>query len=71
MIYFSIQNICLHFSGNKSLEEGLILSDNIFTVSINNDLNHILSSYFLTPFTSEEFYQFYHEIDLASNEVYT
>ena len=71
MIYFSIQNICLHFSGNKSLEEGLILSDNIFTVSINNDLNHILSSYFLTPFSSEEFYQFYHESDLALNEVYT
>ena len=71
MIYFSIQNICLHFSGNKSLEEGLILSDNIFTVSITNDLNHILSSYFLTPFTSEEFYQFHHESDLALNEVYT
>ena len=71
MIYFSVQNICLHFSGNKSLEDGLILSDNTFTVSINNDLNHILLSYFLAPFISEEFCQFYHESDLALNEVYT
>ena len=71
MIYFSVQNICLHFSGNKSLEDGLILSDTTFTVSINNDLNHILLSYFLAPFISEEFYQFYHESDLALKEVYT
>jgi hypothetical protein len=34
-------------------------------------MEKILSDYFLTPFTSEEYYQLYHESDLALNEVYT
>ena len=59
----------LHFVGNKIADEGISLSKN--TIVIDHKLEQNLISYFLTPFTSEEFYQFYHENDLALNEVYT
>ena len=59
----------LHFVGNKIANEGISLSKN--TIVIDHKLEQNLISYFLTPFTSEEFYQFYHESDLALNEVYT
>ncbi|MGI5102393.1 nucleoid-associated protein [Treponema vincentii] len=59
----------LHFVGNKIADEGISLSKN--TIVIDHKLEQNLISYFLTPFTSEEFYQFYHESDLALNEVYT
>ena len=58
----------LHFVGNKIADEGISLSKN--TIVIDHKLEQNLISYFLTPFTSEEFYQFYHESDLALNEVY-
>ena len=51
---------------NKSIEYSSSITN------IDNDALRIsLISYFLTPFTSEEFYQFHHESDLALNEVYT
>ena len=59
----------LHFVGNKIADEGISLSKN--TIVIDHKLEQSLISYFLTPFDSEEFYQFHHESDLALNEVYT
>lgn len=59
----------LHFVGNKIADEGISLSKN--TIVIDHKLEQSLISYFLTPFDSEEFYQFHHESDLTLNEVYT
>ena len=59
----------LHFVGNKIADEGISLSKN--AIVIDHKLEQSLISYFLTPFDSEEFYQFHHESDLALNEVYT
>nr|WP_225969028.1 nucleoid-associated protein [Treponema pedis] len=59
----------LHITGNKLNQDNIILSKH--TIEICSDMEKNLLSYFLTPFTSEEFYQFHHESDLALNEVYT
>ncbi len=67
--YISIKNTTLHVVGNKLNQDNVILSTN--SISINPNMEKILSDYFLTPFTSEEYYQLYHESDLALNEVYT
>lgn len=65
--YISVNS--LHFVGNKIADEGILLSKN--PIVIDHKLEQKLLSYFLPPFTSEEFYQFHHESDLALNEVYT
>jgi len=65
--YISVNS--LHFVGNKIADEGILLSKN--PILIDHKLEQKLLSYFLPPFTSEEFYQFHHESDLALNEVYT
>lgn len=63
-----IENASVHKVGNKLRGENISFSRSI----LDNDLmDEILISYFLTPFTAEEFYRFYHESDLALNEVYT
>jgi len=63
-----IKNTVMHKVGNKLRGESILFSHSV----LNNDLlDEMLLSYFLTPFTSEEFYQFHHESDLALNEVYT
>ncbi|QTQ14642.1 nucleoid-associated protein [Treponema parvum] len=67
--YLSIKKLILHITGNKLNQDNIILSTDI--IEINPDMEKNLISYFLTPFDSEEFYQFYHESDLALNEVYT
>lgn len=60
--------ISLHRVGNKSLDEGISLADKLLTTS--TDLNELLASYFLSPFKSEEYYNFYHESELNLNETY-
>ena len=67
--YLSIKKLILHITGNKLNQDNIILSTDI--IEINPDMEKNLISYFLTPFDSEEFYQFHHESDLALNEVYT
>lgn len=63
-----IINAVLHLVGNKSIEDKFIISNQV--LDIDNELNLILSDYFLSPFTSKEYYQLYHDNDLALNEVY-
>lgn len=64
-----ISNICLHKVGNKVADDGLLLS--IIPTELNENIKNILTSYFINAFTSEEYYQLYHESDLVLNEVYT
>lgn len=67
--YISMKNTTLHVVGNKLNQDNIILSKN--SIKIDSDIEKILSNYFLTPFTSEKYYQLYHESDLTLNEVYT
>ena len=67
--YLSIKKIIFHIIGNKLNQDNILLSTDI--IAIDSGMRKNLISYFLTPFTSEEFYQFYHENDLVLNEVYT
>lgn len=63
-----ISNICLHIVGNKIADEGLLFS--ILPTELNSNIKKILTTYFINSFTSEEYYQLYHDSDLALNEVY-
>ena len=67
--YLSIKKLILHIIGNRLNQDNIILSTDL--IEINFDMEKNLISYFLMPFTSEKFYQFHHESDLALNEVYT
>ncbi len=66
----TIEELCLHYVGNKSREEDLFLSKSSHRLS--QDLVSQLHSYFFKPFIGKEevYYQFHHEVDLELNEVY-
>ena len=63
-----IQSISIHKAGNKLLDEPVRLSKE--SVILNDELQDILSQYFLSSFKSEEYYRFYHTIDLSLNAVH-
>ncbi len=59
----------LHNVGNKSRDENIHLSKR--TISIDHHIKEILLKYFLSPFSSNEFYNLYHESDINLNEVFS
>lgn len=63
-----IDNISLHLVGNKSAEDGIILSET--NLDIKDNVRNLLVNYFLTPFSSEEYFQLYHESGIEYNVVY-
>ncbi|OFX68081.1 MAG: hypothetical protein A2X12_03210 [Bacteroidetes bacterium GWE2_29_8] len=65
---FEISTIALHNVGNKLNDEGIKLSKSL--LNIDESINSLLSNYFLTPFKSEEYFNFYHDSDLSLNEVF-
>ena len=60
-----MKNTALHVVGNKLNQDNIILSKN--GIRIDSNIEKILSNYFLPPFTSEDYYQLYHESDLVLN----
>ncbi len=64
-----LSNLSIHQVGNKSNEEGLIISEQ--EVPINGTIAPLLTTYFTKPFKPQEFYNFSHETDLNLNEVYS
>jgi hypothetical protein len=65
----TIKNIVIHSIGNKTNQENIHLSKR--HLSINEDINQLLTSYFITPFLkSSEYFNFYHDIDINMNEVF-
>lgn len=58
----------IHRVGNKSEDEGCVFSRQ--ELLLDDSLKQILANYFLTPFKSEEYHNFFHETDLEMNEVY-
>lgn len=71
MILFSesiIDQIVVHKVGSKHQNESLRLSKD--SLQVNDEIKNILTRYFLTPFKSNEYFNFYHESDLNLNEAY-
>lgn len=64
-----LQKIVLHRVGNQSLEEALVLSENVLEIE-DETLTASLLNYFLHAFSGNEMYAFHHETDLDLNEVY-
>lgn len=71
MLIFSetvLDQIVVHKVGSKYKEENIRFSKDILKIS--DEIKELLSKYFLTPFKSNEFFNFHHESDLNLNEVY-
>jgi len=71
MIYGEISAlklVSLHIVGNKTADEGLLLSEAV--LSFNDGLKRLLINYLLPPFTSDEYYQLYHDSGIEYNVVY-
>ncbi len=64
-----LSKLAIHQVGNKSNEEGIIISEE--EVPINGAIAPLLTTYFTKPFKPEEFYNFSHETNLNMNEVYS
>ncbi|MBQ4279923.1 MAG: nucleoid-associated protein [Rikenellaceae bacterium] len=64
----SLESLCIHRVGNKVQDEGLGLA--AAPVEVSSEIAQLLTSYFVTPFKSEEYYSLYHESDLSLNEAY-
>ncbi len=64
----SIDKIALHRVGNKLNNENLRISKSLLPQD--DEVCELLSLYFLTPFKSNEYFNFHHDSDLKYNEVY-
>lgn len=63
-----IHNCAIHRIGNKLRDEGVSLSNSYLDTIISTQ--EILIDYFLSPFSSEEYFQFYHDSGIEYNVVY-
>ncbi|MCB0514034.1 MAG: nucleoid-associated protein [Bacteroidetes bacterium] len=63
-----LQHLAIHKVGNKGNNDLLFLTKK--SVTLNHDMQLLLTDYFLNAFSSEEYYQFQHDSDLALNEVF-
>jgi len=66
--FAGIISLALHKVGNKGNEEGIQFSKSL--IQTNDELNKLLLLYFLSPFKSNEYFNFHHESDLNLNEVF-
>lgn len=64
----AVSSVALHFVGNKSTDEGVILSPQ--TLPLTDQLQDILVRYLLTPFKGEEYFNLWNQDGLQHNEVY-
>jgi hypothetical protein len=66
-----IASLSIHRVGNKSRNEGILLSEKPF--KIDDELTPLLKEYFLKPFRDKEenYFKFSHETDLEFHELYT
>lgn len=64
-----IQNMALHYVGNKQDNDGVLCSKSL--LDTNDEMRSILHAYFLQVFLADEQFHFIHENDLKFNEVYS
>lgn len=67
--YTNIDSIVVHKVGNKTNEDSIVFSNSCLEVDEN--LEQILSVYFLSHFKPDEQYHFHHDTDLNLNETYS
>ncbi len=65
----SLNKIVLHLVGNKLNQDGVSLAS--CCMENKDELNKTLISYFLSPFTTNEYFEFFHESELELNAVFT
>ncbi len=65
----SIKNIIVHNIGNKLREEEIQISRSL--LEVDEPVKELLLKYFLSPFTSNEYYNLHHESEVQLNEVFT
>lgn len=63
-----LSRIAIHRVGNRHEDEGVLLSNS--ELVINESILNLLSTYFLSPFKSPQYYNLHHETDIQLNEVY-
>jgi len=66
----NLENLIVHQIGNKSLEEGVVLSNSTINLKQSENLNNVLLNFFLKPFKELPTYSFTHPADLEMNDVY-
>jgi len=66
-----LEKLIIHKVGNPLQEEPVLLSDELTDIAAQQELDRVLTSYFLSPFKEPVFYHFYHVSSLDLNEVYT
>ncbi len=64
-----LSKLAIHQVGNKSNDEGIIISEQ--EVVVDGSIATLLTTYFTKPFKPQEFYNFSHESSLNLNEVFT
>lgn len=67
--YIKIKSLALHNVGNKLNQDHLFFSKSC--ISIDEDLEFILSHYFLSHFKQDEHYRFFHDVELELNETFS
>lgn len=73
MIYFddsNLHSLIIHEVGNKTLDEDLLLSDELVNTNGEN-LIHIIRKFFFSSFSNNELFQFCNDVGLNQNEIYT
>jgi len=65
----SLDKLVTHHVGNKLLEDGILLSEQI--TEFGQSTGDYLLKYFLAAFKSQEFFCFSHSVTLGMNEIYT
>ena len=73
MIQFDNSNIAslaVHYVGNKTLDEGIELSECLVLIDDEDFLN-ITKRYFLSSFSGNEMYNFHNDVGLEQNEIFT
>lgn len=63
-----ISRISIHNVGNKLNDDGVRLSKQL--TDFDKVMKDLLISYFINPFKSDEYYNFYHDSDIGLNEVF-
>lgn len=65
----SLESCCLHYVGNKNIDEGIVLSNGCLPLT-DNMRDHLLQ-YLFKPFvSSEEYFELYHDSGIEYNVVY-
>lgn len=64
----AIVELSIHRVGRKSEEEGIILSQ--APINVTDEIRSVLTHYFVSAFKSSEYYNLYHDSEVALNEVY-